>query len=52
MHGKNIKVTVSHNLLIYNVATWAIFLMSYKFCVIFAIVSKHPLPYFIECVQR
>ena len=50
MHGKNIKVIVSSNLL--HVATWAIFLISYKFCVIFAIVSNHPLPDFIQSVQR
>ena len=50
MHGKNIKVIVSRNLL--HVATWAMFLISYKFCAIFAIVSNHLLSDFIDCVQR
>jgi hypothetical protein len=50
MHGKNIKVIVSRNLL--HVATGAIFLISNTYCAMFVIVSKHPLQIVIECVQR
>ena len=47
------KEIVSRNLLFTTCCNMDhIFLISYKFCAIFAIASLYPLPYFIRCLQR